>query len=58
MGPSLTQILPKFKIYEWTQVENMGQQTGRKPWNPSGAGVVSVGRIFHEKDLTRSVEGP
>ena len=55
MGPALIRMLPQFIIYEGSQIESMGQQTGRKPWNPIGIGKVSRGRVFQEKDVTKRI---
>ena len=55
MGPALIHMLPQFNIYEGSQIESMGQQTGRKPWNPIGIGKVSKGRVFQEKDVTKII---
>ena len=55
LGPALIRILPQFQIHEGSQYESMGQQTGRKPWSPIGTGKVSTGRMFQDKNVTKSI---
>ena len=57
MGLSLLRMIPTFIVYEWIQTETMGEQSGRKPWHPKGAGKIPKGRIFDEKNYTRMVPG-
>ena len=54
---SLLKMVPTFKVYEWSQIDTMGDQNGKKPWLPIGTGQIHHGRVLIVNNSVNIVPG-